>query len=881
MSLAELELVEPKVLEEIQKTKMEARMKALQKKEEELEEEDVEDFMMQDEQVQGGKWKEADLKKDLAMVLDKLKKGKEADEFDFQLNNSMGKTFLFAAHAAQKGHKEEANQIIDQLFKKAGDSRKVLGRAMSELADAQYADAYSTFSKSGDWAAYLKGMDDLLAKYPASWRDRPVVQKVADTVRKQISQSNPPEVTGDGLTEEDRQLAKELGQYKEGLRSHHNYGSLTWLITPAPKTQPKQKPDPLQRIAARGAQSIPLLAALLKDTHLVRVKSSGYESHSSFSSGDEEPMTEDDIIERYEGFTRPRTRGELAKAMLEDLVVKQEEQYNSERRPSPEEIGRRALAWHAKHKDKKTGELQRLFLTEGDEQAQQMALYALMRSKDTNDHQAVEDHLLKPDKIAENLPKVVSYANQQGSKAKPLIEKFLAKAKASPTLIPANRLEHADERSRKMMEKQAKDQLTMLENLMSDKKAAVLLEEYATSDRKWTAAEWNKVDDALWSKLREEGTDRSITLLLEASIKSKDDFLAWSFLQGVAQARYFSMMGNQEGVVRPAKPEPLKLEKHAELWKKVLQQKRQPPASYRAYAGEIPTFAETAGTMIETLYTDQADQMRNYQLSQTLGSKLYAVYLERAEARLAGKEPPPFPDKSKVSEARKGELKKQLDATAPAALSGIAGKLPLDEQLVLADIVAADAKLNEKLAPGSHFITEVSVPPNREGLQKLVESHKGKPLSRALLEGLVAEAQKLMPQQVAPMVLIRRGQPLGGVKITVTEPDMKELGRYNYGGSKNQGTITAQLMCMDSANRINGHAQWTVNLPAPAKAEDTKKKSDDDDLLAEATGAISEHYAKMQEEFWKKLEELLDPKVNALSPYQVTMMCMLPGKDEE
>ncbi len=882
-SLKVVELLEPKTYEAEQKKRMEARMKAMQKKatdQDEDEDEEDEESIMLNERIMGGKWKEADLKKDLATILEKLTKQKDEDEFSFRFSQSVGKTFLFAAHASQKGYKNEANQIIDLLFKKSGDNRKVLGRAMSELADAQYAAVYVDFTKAGDWAAYLKGMDALLAKYPAIWRDRPVVQKVADLVRKQQAASAPPEITGEGLTDEDRQLAKELGQYREGLRSQNNFSSLNWLITPAPKVQPKQKLDPLQRIAARGSKSIPLLAALLKDTHLVRLSGNDYNSYSYFSSSDDDAMTEEEINNRFENFSRPRTRGELAKAMLEELVSKQDERFDS--RPDPDEIGKRAMAWYAKNKDKSPSELQRAFLAEGDENAQRTALWSLMNSKDANDQKAVEEYLLKPDKIAENISVVVNYASQQGVKAKPLIEKYLAKAKALTSLIPASRLEHADDRMRKVMEKQARDQLATLENLLSDKKAAALLDEYATSDRKWTSAEWNKVDDVLWSKLREESSDQVITLLLEASLKTKDDFFAWTMLQSVGRARYYASARGQDPTVRPPKLEPLKLEKHAELWKKVLQQKRELPAVYRVYGRDMPSYTETAGAIIESLYGDEASQQRNYQLSQTLGTKVFAVYLTRAEARLAGKELPPFPDKSRVTEARKAEIKKQLEDAGVETLGATLAKLSLDEQLTLADIVGADAKLNQKLAPGSHIITEVSFPANREGLKKLAESNKGKPLNRALLEGLVAEAQKLMPQKVAPMVQIRRAEPLGGVKLSISEPDLSEMNRYGYGGNRQQGMITAQLACMDSENRINSHAQWVVTLPAPAKAAtEGKKKGDEDDLLAEASSSMNEHYAKTQTEFWKKLDELLEPKVNALAPYQVTLMCMLPGKEEE
>ena len=105
---------------------------------------------------------------------------------------------------------------------------------MSALADAQYADAYETFAKAGDWKRYLADMDTLLQRYPGVWRDRPIVERVATSVRKQVALTEPPAITGDGLTAEDKKLTDDLARDKKPLRQVRQLGYMgaTWLLRP-------------------------------------------------------------------------------------------------------------------------------------------------------------------------------------------------------------------------------------------------------------------------------------------------------------------------------------------------------------------------------------------------------------------------------------------------------------------------------------------------------------------------------------------------------------------------------------------------------------------------------------------------------------------------
>jgi len=213
----------------------------------------------------------------------------------------------------------------------------------------------------------------------------------------------------------------------------------------------------------------------------------------------------------------------------------------------------------------------------------------------------------------------------------------------------------------------------------------------------------------------------------------------------------------------------------------------------------------------------------------------------------------------------------------------------LEELLVLADLVKGDPKLNLKLAPGSHVIREVDVRIQNEALKKTGAALKGRPLDRKIVESLVEESRKLAGKGESATIIISRGVPLGGVQIAVRplSAAMEEsyAGRYDADSGARQAMLIAYLMAQIEDSPIHGNAQWQVPLSAPRTEAPPGKgdKSKDDDLLPStlASASMSEMFKQQQEEFWKAVDTLFEPSVNACVPYTCSIMAITPKPAKE
>jgi hypothetical protein len=877
----QLDILHPKALEELEKKyieEMQAKLKAGQRPS------SYPDWA----EKPSGQWKPADLQKDIETIQAFLKKS-DADLQETLNDEIGGDLFLFALHAYRNGKTALANEFIAQIFKAAGDNRKILSQAMNRLADAQYAKLYEDFIRSGNWQSYLTNMEALNARFSTVWRSRPIVERVITAVRKHLEMKTPPALTAAGLKDEDQKLALELAKFDKPLTSMSmSFGDLWVLGEDSIPTDlddeislPDEIPDDsvLNTIVHRRQQAIPMLIALLKDEYLVRVKNSEHE-YFSFSSDD--APSEREIEQRYKSFQRPVTRGEIARALLEPLVTEDEERYDSDRRPDTEEIEKRARAWYEKHKDQTRAQLLRFYLTEGPKNTRDTALSKLLGSKDEADRKAVETYLLGSENLARNISYVSSYAARNGDSVKPFVKEYIAKVKALPSLLSADELKYTRGEERKRREDQVRAQLQSLDDLVSDKTSADLLKEIIASDKKWNAEEFSKINQALVAKLQRETNDQAIVLLLDAVTKTKSDFLAQMFLQSLPRFR----ASNSRFKSSPTSntPAPLDISKHAKYWKEILNQKREPLNS-RYGLGDSVTFIQLASSEIEYLYGSNTEELSLRSAgSEVLGVKIYDIIQKRAEARLDGKteaQLPPFPDPSKVTDERKSALRKELAALTAETQPQYINKLPYDEVVLLPELLSSDEALSAKLVPASHIIRSISVSVTNDALKKSVQALQGKPIDRKSVEQLLEEVKKQLIQGQSLTVRFSRSFPLAGLELSVA-PTPEESPYRAYGGRNMPAFVMGQVSCADDNAEISASAQWKVEgapKPAPpAAAEPKKTNTDDEDLLEQDTDMFGGDYSKKeQDEFWEDIDKLLTLKINAAAPYQCILIGIAPS----
>ena len=891
------ELVPTKVREQ----QMQARMEALTAKartQETPDETDLENLeadsdameamqaMEEMARVPSGEWKDTDLKADVQSLLEYL--GKAGGQEDYEFKRSAASLFLFAAHVHSHGLTAEANQIISLLFQKIGDSRKVVGAAMSQIADGEYKKAYREFDKTGNWPQYLAAMEGLLSRFSTAWHDAPLVERVAGTVRKQAGQKSTLTLTGEGWTPEDQQIAALLVQTNLVLSLRHPvFSGLSWLTSdPAASQRPaqrKKKPGPLDLIQLRGGQAIPLLTLMLKDESLVRIQDVAGESYY-FSDSDDEAMSAEEVEQRLESFPRPLARGEIARRILEPLVVGRDEDGNRENKPTVDEVAQKSRTWYEQHKTGNRSALLRQLLAEG----RQEPLYALMASADPTDHTAVEAYLLNTNKLAENVSYVTHYAQHQGATVRPFIQKYVAELKKLPSLVPKRELAHTSPASLKQREERAKSEVKVLEDLISDKTADQILQEMAASDKKWNPQEMYKAGTALHAKLAQEDPAKALTLLLQTCLKTKDDGLAEFLVQSVSQLKLAQTRKPKTPDVPPPKPFVFKIETHAELWKQVMAQERSGTRQQHWGGDDISCKAQVASA-IEMFYADSKEARGNNGMATArfLGARVYEVTIQRAQARLAGKpeaELPRYPDKAKVSQERLTQIGQLLRNSTKENQHELVGQLSLDELLAVPDLVAADSKLNEKLAPGSHLIQNIRLALTNEGLARLCLPLKGKPLVRKSLESLINECKKLAEQGSNVMLMAERRLPLGGVTLHVNGGLQGNMGYSSgRGRGKNQAMVSAMLNA-EGADHLNGYVIWPVKLVAVPKAEPKTTgpaKPADEDLLPENAPEMGDYMKKQEEEFWINFEKLFEPARDACQPYSCVLSAKQTNSNEE
>ncbi|MBK8478216.1 MAG: hypothetical protein IPL39_18515 [Opitutaceae bacterium] len=97
----------------------------------------------------------------------------------------------------------------------------------------------------------------------------------------------------------------------------------------------------------------------------------------------------------------------------------------------------------------------------------------------------------------------------------------------------------------------------------------------------------------------------------------------------------------------------------------------------------------------------------------------------------------------------------------------VAGRLSLDELMVVPELVVADPKLNERLVAGSHVIREVRLPEGNAELARVCLPLKDKLLDRAAFEALVAECRRQESLGIDISVILERRLPLAGVVLRV------------------------------------------------------------------------------------------------------------------
>ena len=244
------------------------------------------------------------------------------------------RAFVFALHLYQRGDKKDAGKIFREITSFQKDNRVILVRILNELAFAQYDSVYRKFLKNHNWREFHDSLQQIISKFGAVWSAHGYMKKLLART----------ELNADGGTAEysgiaklpsaEQKLAGKMLQIKTII--HHNipYRNnsffsesandqvLPWLLPEFLPAEIRNKIDPVVlEIRKMGLRAIPFLVSLLEDKESLTTLDFNI-INNTYSP----PFfTDDDDINN-----RPATRGELAKYLLYTMLLKEEDESDSE-----------------------------------------------------------------------------------------------------------------------------------------------------------------------------------------------------------------------------------------------------------------------------------------------------------------------------------------------------------------------------------------------------------------------------------------------------------------------------------------------------------------------------------------------------------------------
>lgn len=424
-------------------------------------------------------WKPADLDADAKTLAKMLDQGeiRHADYFGGDSLDLPTVALFFSAHLHAVGKREEANALATKLFADPTVASITLANALNALATVQYDAALDTLAKTNDWAFLRDTVARLRAKFGVRWSLDAGAALLLERLEARIQ--GVPEPKGDGLTDAQRALARELAD-RPWIEPES--APVFWLLPEPPEQPPPESTSLKHRILVGGVETLPLLIALLDDETLTPGTSDGGDR---WNARDEDEDLEP--AERtYRHMKRPTTRGELAHMLLARVLPAEDESSDaaSDDAEEVEAVSFRdqATALYAQLRGKDTTEIVRFYLGHKRKAAREQILEALIEHADLARYAAdVETALLELE--TEHGGPHVQYLAERGAAARPFAERLLAKLRVrlaeletpppKPTttstetesLFGAGSQDRDTESQRRLL----KDHVTACEELLSDK----------------------------------------------------------------------------------------------------------------------------------------------------------------------------------------------------------------------------------------------------------------------------------------------------------------------------------------------------------------------------------------------------------------------------
>ncbi len=884
-----------------------------------------------------GTWKKVDLKTDAKKMITYLKqKLKKQDDY---VDDSTGGLFLFAAQLHNKGLKADANKIVALLFKITPNKRQVLLAALNTLADAQYNTVYLQFHQDHNLKKFSANIAPLLKRYPIGWGKAPGVKKLQTLLQAQL---NGKKVTTSykKLNATEKKLATALITEKLEPFAHN-----LWLLPPQVKSKTAKPASPkaatikksektkktadtksavIANITDCRMAAVPMLIGLLDDNSFVMIGKDQFNQTSTrynylygmFGSNRNDGDDSSEANKIFNRMPRPMTRGEVAKNLLQAIIIMEVDESNSGNAKSPEEFKTLCLAWYKKNKNKNPIELATIYLKNGNNSQKVAAADYLLASNAKKQYILVEQELLagKRERYGNQTRDMlaIKYVRKRGDKATGFVEKYIKKLDPDGSL----QQEEADKKNKKKNAKKAKNkkrkvkktpkgrgdgmfvesngsddieqrmstwekqeilgQIKKLRMLASNKTAEEILNDVVEKRKDWN----RDLAEIIMTRMRDNkrSPDEQLTVWLTAADKFTKidngrlvDQMFQQALQSIKpNARHNYGRFSAPPNIQPASTAPApSVTKNRQLWEKLLKNKMK--LAYNNTGLKIWYVGDLAAFYNELIY-GKTKRIEMAMADRVLEDLYLKRLHKRVAARLSGTADDKLPKLPTISKLKQPELKSQIAAVmqklnATAGLKDLQqglASLSLNELLLLAKGLDNAPKLNALLVVLANKITNIKTKvKSAEKFKKFMD----KQLSKSLVDELQRYALDRLKNNRPISCKIVRKPCFAGCTITITEIPLKNL-------TKEKSEINKKFILagyIDFPGAGNPSAIWDVDAKAVAAVKisnNDAEEDDDDDLFNEVEDEIDTEaknaYAENQQQFADKLLQIEQGKENTL-----------------
>jgi len=658
-------------------------------------------------------------KEDAAKLSAALRNPERAKQYASRLQygdgSFIGRCLVFAVQLNAAGEKAAANELAAALFALTPQKSAVIDAAIGQFAGDAYEQTTARFFEDYNWQAYLDDLKKLLVKFPRGWAEGsgvallvPAVERRAsgaavakpalagielkpaalDALQRLLAAPEKQEISDEELAErfgaswEDvpasqrrrflAMMRSQMGR-RSGYESSH--GSELWLLAEASK----EASDPVTQLKGMGMDGLIALAAVATDETLIPQPGGATIGHGSRFSDSPTPEA------IYSSLNRPRSRGELARELLAQVVPMGE----TRGLPDAEQVRHAAIAFWNGFRTKPALALGAHFLVEGNSQQIQQAAAYLAASADPAAHAVFEKAVMEGETAA-FLSEVDLYLSKRGPAAAGFFKEFAQALRERSGPSDGSQVSY-EVREAGGIDKYLRG--------MGLKVGAFSLTEIIEEALKPVAQDLPDESDPFIHQRgmnsRSEISKLGMTLANVPMAECLQAFGAAAPKATPAQladicelllTRAIRGTGQAE---RKAPAEPLPAEV-LELWRPLLANKSPIPDSQGLSESILAneSFGDLAAMVLEAAAFPGSwhsfSRICSLSESPAEGTKFLR---ERVEAWMAGKDPPAWPEAESVSAERKNEIAAKLGSLPAAEIAPFAAALSMTERLALTRIL--------------------------------------------------------------------------------------------------------------------------------------------------------------------------------------------------